>query len=49
MKQDAVLDMQDGEFALSKDINVALLIDYHTFYGKRLLKEMFRENFFIVK
>ena len=49
MKQDAVLDMQDREFALSKDINVALLIDYRTFYGECRLKEMFRKKKFIVK
>ena len=42
--------MQDGEFALSKDINMALWIDYRTFYmyGDCLLKEMLGGNFVIV-
>ena len=42
--------MQDGEFALSKDINMALWIDYRTFYmyGDCLLKEMFGGNFVII-
>ena len=37
-----------GEYALSKDINVALWIDYRTFYGECLLKEVLGGNFVII-
>ena len=47
MKQDSTFDMQ-GEYALSKDIDVALWIDYRTFYGKCPLKQLLGGNFVIV-
>ena len=40
--------MQEEEYALSKDIDVALWIDYHTFYGECPLKELLGGNFVIV-
>ena len=45
MKQDSTFDMQEGEYALSKDIDVALWIDYRTFYGECPLKELLGGNF----
>ena len=48
MKQDSTFDMQEEEYALSKDIDVALWIDYCTFYGKCPLKELLGGNLIIV-
>ena len=48
MKQDSTFDMQEEEYALSKDIDVALWIDYRTFYGKCPLKELLGGNLIIV-
>ena len=48
MKQDSTFDMQEEEYALSKDIDVALWIDYRTFYGECPLKELLGGNFVIV-
>mgnify|MGYP003418675545 CR=1 FL=1 len=44
LEQDPSFDMQEGEFALSRDINVALWIDYRTFYGEWPLKELYLEE-----
>ena len=47
LKQDPFFDMQ-GEYALSRDINVALWMDYCTFYGECPLKELLGGNFVLV-
>ena len=44
MKQDSTFDMQEGGYALSKDIDGALWIDYRTFYGECPLKELYLEE-----
>ena len=40
--------MQEEEYALSKDIDVALWIDYCTFYGECPLKELLGGNSVII-
>ena len=48
MKQDSTFDMQEEECALSKDMDVALWIDYRTFCGECPLKVLLGGNFVIV-
>ena len=48
MKQDSTFDMQEEDYALSKDIDVTLWIVYRTFYGECPLKELLGGNFVIV-
>ncbi|KAL5499489.1 hypothetical protein EMCRGX_G010916 [Ephydatia muelleri] len=45
---DSAFDMQEEEYALSKDIDVALWIDYRTFYGECPLKELLGGNSVII-
>ena len=39
------LNLQDNEFALSKDLMVSLWSQYRTFSGKEPLKEIYDGNF----
>ena len=39
--QDISLHLKQGEHTLSKDIDVALWIDYHSYYGEAPLREMY--------
>ena len=41
--QNAELDLQQEEYALSKDIDVSLWIDFHEFYGNFPLQEVLAE------
>ena len=48
MKHDSTFDMQEEDYASSKDIDVTLWIDYRTFYGECPLKELLGGNCVIV-
>ena len=46
--QNAELDLQQEEYALSKDIDVSLWIDFREFYGNFPLQEVLGGNFVVV-
>ena len=46
--QDTMLDFQQGEYALSKNLDVSLWIEYRAYYGKAPLKEVLGGHFVIV-
>ena len=46
--QNAELDLQQEEYALSKDIDVSLWIDFREFYGNFPLQEVLGRNFVVV-
>ena len=46
--QNAELDLQQEEYALSKDIDVSLWIDFREFYGTFPLQEVLGGNFVVV-
>ena len=46
--QNAELDLRQGEYALSKDIDVSLRIDFHEFYGNFPLQEVLGGKYVVV-